>query len=675
MSGMLLACLLVYVFLAVSVFKSDKTELIFELNKNQVSNLAHELEAALSGAAEKLKLYAYLTELKQKQLGENLLTENADLVHLSLYKSPEEPVLAQAQNEVFLETYGLDKENFYQKLQESRPIPFEKILQQGEVVWNASLPDSPPLIGIGRTVILEDEKNRFIDRRIVVGYVKTDRLLRSFSSFRLSEVFLTNNLGELLLHSNPDKQKEGKSLASGRLFEEAATSKTKVKVIALENSLAALSKAYQDQIFIFSESSNDVAFQVVQDLMRKTFIVGSLIITIAMLIAVLMSRRLTQNISLLADRMHEVSEGNLSDPIHLVSEDETAILARTFNQMIVDLKASRDHLEEMNRELDKKVKERTRQLEMQGQKMKEIQDALIRTTRLASAGEVAGRTAHEVLNPLTNMLNRIQVLEKRSKVEFASHLALLNEIQAGWLSDFSSGGVDLLMKNLRQPSALDPKKTLLEEDLGNLKELADHLGKLAQEFLSDSQSLHSEGQRISRIVNGMRKLNRQQSDLQNHSLHHVLQDCFTLFEDQFQNAGFECRLMLNATDDLCRVDRDEFLQAISNLVRNSMQALDHGDDAVARPRLLVRTANEQGFLVVEIEDNGMGIEPEHQDRLFDQKFTTKGPEEGTGLGLSISRRFIRNFGGELEFVESIPHEKTLFRLRIPLVAKDKGAAA
>ena len=55
-----------------------------------------------------------------------------------------------------------------------------------------------------------------------------------------------------------------------------------------------------------------------------------------------------------------------------------------------------------------------------------------------------------------------------------------------------------------------------------------------------------------------------------------------------------------------------------------------------RPALNVATREVDGAVEVQVRDNGIGIPPEHRDRLFQPFFTTKPPGEGTGLGLSIS---------------------------------------
>jgi signal transduction histidine kinase len=63
-----------------------------------------------------------------------------------------------------------------------------------------------------------------------------------------------------------------------------------------------------------------------------------------------------------------------------------------------------------------------------------------------------------------------------------------------------------------------------------------------------------------------------------------------------------------------------------------------------------------------IEDTGVGIPPEHLDRIFDLYFTTK--DHGTGIGLSMVYRIVQMHDGEVE-VQSTPGRGTTFRLLLP----------
>ena len=347
--------------------------------------------------------------------------------------------------------------------------------------------------------------------------------------------------------------------------------------------------------------------------------------------------------------------------------------------MIQDLRQSRDELETINRELDLKVKERTRQLEEQNHAVKEAQEALLRTTRLASAGEIAGRAAHEVLNPLTSLLTRVGIIEKRVKTSMGESLKLFDEIRQAWGEDYKSGGFPTLTQNWEKPSSVDAGKNLFQEDMENLSHVSGTFSKDMATLVQDAAFIQNEGARINRIINGMRKLSVTQSDFKILSVHQMLKECSNIMVDLFEQEGFKIVHEFTAKQDVVRADHDEFIQAVTNLMRNSLQALkavnSHGGERAAEGYLKLRTYEKNNALYIDIEDNGVGITQKHQERLFQGQFTTKNPDEGTGLGLGISRRFIRAHGGEIEFVGSTPLKSTIFCLRLPLQAAHKNGVA
>ena len=83
-------------------------------------------------------------------------------------------------------------------------------------------------------------------------------------------------------------------------------------------------------------------------------------------------------------------------------------------------------------------------------------------------------------------------------------------------------------------------------------------------------------------------------------------------------------------------------------------------------RLGIRTYLDQEKVVLEVEDNGVGMDDEIRLRVLDPFFTTKGPDRGTGLGLSISHAIVKDHGGETE-CESTVGEGTVFRMKLPII--------
>jgi two-component system, NtrC family, sensor kinase len=103
--------------------------------------------------------------------------------------------------------------------------------------------------------------------------------------------------------------------------------------------------------------------------------------------------------------------------------------------------------------------------------------------------------------------------------------------------------------------------------------------------------------------------------------------------------------------------RDQLVQVFLNLILNAIDATDTGG------QIRVHADASGDRLVISVEDNGVGIAPEHQTRLFQPYFTTK--KHGTGLGLFVSRKLVAQHGGEIE-VTSTTGQGTRFVVKLPV---------
>jgi C4-dicarboxylate-specific signal transduction histidine kinase len=109
-------------------------------------------------------------------------------------------------------------------------------------------------------------------------------------------------------------------------------------------------------------------------------------------------------------------------------------------------------------------------------------------------------------------------------------------------------------------------------------------------------------------------------------------------------------------------DAARYEQVMINLIKNSCDAMS---TRTGEHHLWISVqAIEDGRMLLDVRDNGPGIDPEHRNQLYEPFFTTKEVGQGLGLGLAIVHSILRDLGGSIETLEQA--EGACFRLHIPL---------
>ena len=111
-------------------------------------------------------------------------------------------------------------------------------------------------------------------------------------------------------------------------------------------------------------------------------------------------------------------------------------------------------------------------------------------------------------------------------------------------------------------------------------------------------------------------------------------------------------------------DREHLLRVFNNLLKNAIQAIP--DDRMGRIQVHLRRSEEKA--VVEVRDNGSGIDDGIRERIFSPSFTTK--SSGMGLGLAMVKRIVESTGGQVWFTSS--EEGTSFFVALPLVLRPES---
>lgn len=109
------------------------------------------------------------------------------------------------------------------------------------------------------------------------------------------------------------------------------------------------------------------------------------------------------------------------------------------------------------------------------------------------------------------------------------------------------------------------------------------------------------------------------------------------------------------------IDRTQLIRIITNLVKNAIQAIPEEQED---KKITVRVKEDNHAVLIQVIDNGKGIEGQNIPRIFEPKFTTK--SSGMGLGLGIIKNIIENYKGTITF-ESEIGKGTIFTVTLPLI--------
>lgn len=116
---------------------------------------------------------------------------------------------------------------------------------------------------------------------------------------------------------------------------------------------------------------------------------------------------------------------------------------------------------------------------------------------------------------------------------------------------------------------------------------------------------------------------------------------------------------------ITKMDRAQLIRIITNLVKNAIQAIP---DNQIQKKVSVFVKRAEDHVLIEVEDNGIGIAEESKSHIFEPKFTTK--TSGMGLGLGIIKNIIENYKGTITF-ESEIGKGAIFIVSLPLIKIEK----
>jgi PAS domain S-box-containing protein len=272
-----------------------------------------------------------------------------------------------------------------------------------------------------------------------------------------------------------------------------------------------------------------------------------------------------------------------------------------------------------------------------------IRAVLVQNEKLASIGLLSAGVAHEINNPLAFVGNNLAVLER--DIKGLMELLGLYQGAAGALARAA-------------PEAAARAAGLAEEiDLDYIRANLPRLLSRTRDGVD----------RVTRIVHSLRGLARTDPPRKQEThLPDLVETSLEMIRGRLRRRGVEIDVDYDPNPRV-RCVSTQISQVLLNLLVNALQALEAHPPKGEAPRIRVRARRQGDDMVIEVADNGPGIDPEVRERIFDPFFTTKDVGEGTGLGLSICHNIVTGHGGRIE-VDSLPGAGTCFRVTLPLTS-------
>ena len=239
---------------------------------------------------------------------------------------------------------------------------------------------------------------------------------------------------------------------------------------------------------------------------------------------------------------------------------------------------------------------------------KESETRLIQSEKQASVGKLAAGVAHEINNPLTAVLTFTHLILRRTDL----------------------------------PEAV-------REDLAVVAEQTERVRTIVKSLLDFSRQTELSPTAL--------------------DINRLVADSVRLMENQALIKGIDLAFQAGEDLPIPVLDRNQCQSVLINMLLNAFDATAAGG------RIEIRTrragADQDGGVEIIVADTGIGIPPDHMDKLFDPFFTTKAVGQGTGLGLAVSAGIIQRHGGTIT-VTSEPGAGSAFTIRLPLQPVDGG---
>ena len=387
-------------------------------------------------------------------------------------------------------------------------------------------------------------------------------------------------------------------------------------------------------VCLIAEMSQKEAYAPLTVIRNNILTISLVIFCITLVLSYFVAQTISKPVKKLTEITETISRGNLGVTVDITTKDEVGQLAVSFEKMRQSLKTTNDELLAAQRDLEKKVEERTAEL---NEKMKKLQESESATLN--------------ILEDLQQTIDKLK--ETQRTIE-------LQNIQLKKLDRIKSDFLNITSHELRTPmSAIKGYvQMVIKEKLGQITDEqrqalnvvlrnTDRLDNLIRDILD-----------VSRLESGTMKFVPEKT----HPGGLTVEAVETMQPSaELKNIKINTEIEQDLPEII--VDPERIKQVIINIVNNAIKFSPNGTI------INVRTKKENDYVLFEVQDYGRGIPKDKQEKIFEIFYQVDSGMDrkfgGAGLGLAISRGIILSHGGNI-WVESEPGKGSTFRFTLPI---------
>jgi len=321
---------------------------------------------------------------------------------------------------------------------------------------------------------------------------------------------------------------------------------------------------------VVERDRKDVLQRVEELVPRTAFWVGTALI-MALLSGVFLSRGIAGPLEMLSTVVTRFGGGDAEARSSVRSSDEIGTLARSFNDMADAIKDRDDELRSFNDQLQQKVDERTKEL-------RDTQDQLLTSHKMAAVGELGAGVAHEINNPLAAVLGSAQLA---------------------------------LLRSDKEDERVRPHLVDIERECLRIRDIVESLLKLSVDS----------GQKNASALD----------------LNQVIESALSLSARPLIAQRIQVKRDLGKDAPKIRGVSADLQQVVMLLIANAKDAMPDGGSLTIRTEVV-----DKKLVRLSVEDTGIGINEANLEKVFEPFFTTRSKDGHKGMGLAVVHRIVED---------------------------------